>query len=126
MMFPYRWTYGTIFKNISSGFRSITHGIRNIVIWTPVIWDDHDWDWAYLAKIMEFKFRKMSHCFKYHGNSVNCEKDAKNLLICAELLKRLRDDDFVGEDYRKHENQMTECQRLLGKMIGKYLRSWWD
>lgn len=129
---------------------NIIVGIKNIIAWFPIIWQDRDWDWFFLARIMEFKMRNMSKALKY-GNHVGCEKDSKRLLICAELLKRLQEDSsddlirFYDVDsilnnlnadttdrklfinrMKQHHQRMKEWQEMLGIMIGKHLRSWWD
>ena len=102
------------------------YGIRNIVTWTPVIWGDRDYDWEFLAKIMEFKFRKMSEYYAEHGVTINRGKLAQELMTCAELIKRIREDDPINISSTVHEARMNEWTRMLGDMIGKKLRSWWD
>jgi len=124
-MFPYRWLPRTIIPNILYFFRSIKDGIKNIVRWTPIIWDDFDWDWEPLAKIMEYKLRRMSK-MQQHGVSMNSDKYAKQTLICAELLKRLREDDMGGVSAHQHMARTNEWQKMLGKILGKNLRCWWD
>lgn len=103
----------------------IRRGIRNIIRWTPVIWADEDWDWEYLAHIMEWKLRKMSCNFKEYGITVGSDKNAQEMLTCAELIERLRKDDFTGVKATEHLGRMEEWQKMLGDLIGKKLRSWW-
>jgi hypothetical protein len=124
--FPYRWLLRTIIPNIKSGIDDLRYGIRNVFIWTPVIWFDADCDWSYLARIMEFKMRRMAKHHKEHGCVVDSPRIAKELLICAELLKRLSDDDVDFERVKLHDKKMTHYNEYLGKMIGKHLRGWWD
>ena len=125
-IFPYRWLPRTFFPNIGYFFYWIKTGIRNVIRWIPVIWEDEDFDWAYLARVMEFKMRNMSNYLKNYGHHVNSDKDAKNLLICTNLLRRLIEDDPSGVSFQTHENRMNEYQETLGKMIGKHLMTWWD
>jgi hypothetical protein len=130
-MFPYRWTRKTIFKNLDHFFYTIRRGIKNVVRWTPVIWNDEDFDWCNLAWVMEWKMRQMSKHFSQHGVCVNREKVAKELLICAELLRRLREDELSWEPITplnvKRDNQRKrEWEEIVGQMIGKHLREWWD
>ena len=124
-----------IFTAINDFFRNVRYGIWNIIQWTPIIWRDRDWDWYYLSRIMEFKLRKMNKAFVKYGHHVGSERDARQMLICAELLKRLQDDD--AEDFSKqrddwrnyyklHEIRMKEWQEMFGKYMGKFLRNWWD
>lgn len=102
------------------------YGIKNIVTWIPVIWGDRDYDWEFLAKIMEFKFRKMSEYHTKWGVTINKDKMAQELMTCAELIKRLREDDPADISLVAHEARMEEWEKMLGDMIGKKLRTWWD
>jgi hypothetical protein len=131
-VFPFRWIPSTIIPNLWVLLKSIKQGIVNIIRWIPVVWEDNDWDWYYLSRVMEYKLRKMSKSFKKEGVSVEADKCAKEMLICAELLKRLMKDDigdlggFTRRNVARHEIRMQEWQRMLGRYIGKYLRNWWD
>ncbi len=113
----YRWTIRTIPWNIKWIFDDIVDGIYNMFRWIPVIWKDQDWDWLFLARIMEYKFRRMSKVFE-NGCHSNAYKDARRTLICAELLKRIIEDD------KPEMNQFY--QEYLGRLIGKYFLGWWD
>lgn len=123
---PYRWTWKTAHRNIGWIFYSIKRGIQNVIQWTPVIWDDEDFDFSYLAKIMEFKLRNMSRGFKAWDHFKGSQKDARQMLICAEILKRLREDDWEGVTGKQHMTRMRGWQELLGKLIGRHLMTWWD
>jgi len=129
-MVPYRWLPRTFFANISWIFYSIKRGIKNTVRWTPVIWDDEDFDWAHLATIMEVKMRWMSKYIKEEEWATDSGEISRELLICAELLKRLINDD-MGEmeinrgNILRHNQRMKEWGIMLGDIIGKKLRYWW-
>jgi hypothetical protein len=122
---PFRWLPRTFFKNISSCIYDIYRGVRNVYRWTPVIWFDIDFDWEPLAEIMEYKLRRMSKCLN-NGWSVGCGKSARETLICAELLKRLREDEIDWKRLKLHERKMRYYNEYFGKIIGKRLRWWWD
>jgi hypothetical protein len=107
-------------------FRKIYYGIENIVVWFPLIWNDRDWDWAYLTRLMEFKLRKMSKHFDKYGYHVGNDKDAREMLICAELLKRIEEDDCVSVAWWRYETRMKEWEHMFGKMFSKKLRHWWN
>lgn len=113
-MFPYRWLPRTIIPNLTHAYYEIIYGIKNLFIYFTIIWIQRDWDWEYLARIMEFKFRRMAANFEKYGSA----REAKNLLICATLLKRMI------EDYPSKSNK--EDQKYLGKLIGKHFMSWWN
>jgi hypothetical protein len=133
---PYRWTWHTFHKNIWSVVDDIYRGIANVIRWAPVIWYDADFDWDYLANVMEYKLRRMANWFDEWGNHVNAEHDARQMRVCAELLKRLRDDDYwenakirfgaTAQASKYAGRHAANDQAYLGKTIGKHLRCWWD
>lgn len=125
-------------RNTWDFFRYDIHqGIGNLITWFPIIWQDRDWDWEYLATMMEKKLRHMYELETRYGYHTTSKRDARNQLICATLLKRLMDDNYfkvtekvygrvcTGSVELASANQKHE-QELLGKIIGKYLTHWWD
>lgn len=98
-------------------------GIKNLIRWIPIIWDDEDWDWVYLSLIMEAKMIWMAKHFKDHNIVTDSENMSKELLICVEAMKRMRDSNLKSKYWYQQEE---ECQRLLGKIIGRKFRCWWD
>jgi len=135
---PYRWLPSTIYSNLNAMYHDLKHGVGNILRWIPVIWFDRDWDWEYLAEVMEYKLRRMSKGFTKWGHHIRSDRDAQNMLICAELLKRLRLDNWEDLDgstvirtsdryvFKRHDARIRYDQEYLGRLLGKHLRSWWD
>ena len=103
--------------------------------WTPVIWSDRDWDWCHLARVMQFKLHAAARLEETRGH-LTSKRDAKQMRVCAALLRRLMDDEYYENAARRHgEGRLAvlaaveaqrEDQRLLGTLIGKHLTSWWD
>ena len=75
---------------------------------------------------MEHKFRIMSRHFEKYGCHVNSDKSARELLICAELLKRIRGDSEEDIPLKLHEMRMKGWLKMLGKMFERKLQTWWD
>ena len=121
----------------------IRYGVRNLWRWFPLIWRDRDWDWAYLAELMEIKLRRLADCME-NGYHVGGERHARQARTCAVLLKRLQEDDYsenAGYDEKSWtrlsrkearrvidhaENMAVQDQQYLGRLIAKHLKSWWD
>lgn len=108
--------------------KNFKEGIKNLYNWFPIIWNDRDFDWAFLAIIMSYKLKKMSKFIKENGYHVNAKKDAKRMLICSILLNRMINDDY----YKDSKNADHEIYRskydndYLFELMKKYFRSWWD
>ena len=137
----YRLSFRTFPSWLLDHFQDIYYGIRNIVRWTPVIWFDADFDWCYLAEIMEYKLRRMSKVFET-GHHLHRERDAHQTLICAALLRRLMDEPyfdnadarFATDGRPKHRNRawadhirmQNEQDMALFLKTFRHLRNWWD
>ena len=135
---PYRWLPRTFVTNVFSMALDIKIGVCNVFRWIPVIWFDGDYDFCFLVSIMEYKLRRMSKCIG-NGCTLHREKDAKDIMVCAELCRRINSEFSVYYDNadkrfpdkgKKWAEMISKAQiqdrKLLGKMIGKHLSKWWD
>ena len=77
--------------------RNFFHCLADVVRWTPLLWRDRDYDWAYLFYIMSFKLRRMANHYKVCGYHDNKEKDIKLLLRMAQLLDDISGDAHVAK-----------------------------
>jgi hypothetical protein len=131
--FPYRWLPRTLWPNLRSSFYDVTNGIRNIIRWTPVIWFDADFDWEYLAAIMEQKLRWMVQNTE-HWHHEGADKQHQEMLACAEAIARLRDDNYFTEALVGHSTreaiqiaaQKTRADEKLFSKLLQGMRWWWD
>lgn len=141
---PYRWSYPRVwFTNVRYILNQLISGIKNVVRWAPVIWDDQDYDWDALASIMEYKLRRMSLHFKHNKYVTGADRVERETLMCAELLHRLRDDSYyfdsaqktMGRDtqfngrhlwVKRHDQLRKQDSEYLFKLINRKMRTWWD
>jgi hypothetical protein len=132
---PCPWRGTAILKNLHSCWIDIRCGVRNLYRWIPVIWFDQNFDYSYLLDIMERKFRYMADALE-NGHLLHGKRHARELRICAELCRRMSADDYclsrgnihggTGTTALISMKRSTEDARLLGRMIGKHLLTWWD
>jgi hypothetical protein len=74
--------------------RSFFDGIKNLIRWLPIIWEDRDWDNYFLLKIIEFKLRNMEKFFRTKGHHLYAERDAKKINTCRILCTRITKDNY--------------------------------
>lgn len=128
---PYRWSCWFGFtRNLLWLPYWLKRGIRNTLRWIPVIWNDEDFDWENLAHIMEWKTRTMARRFARHGVATDNKQVSRQLLICAELLKRIRADEIpepiTHNNISRHNIRMREWRCMLGRELARHLTEWWD
>lgn len=132
---PYRWLPRTVLPNIRHMWGDLRDGVWNVFRWLPVVWFDADYDWEFLAVIMEKKFERMAEALG-NGVSMNREQYRRQLRICRFLVRRLREDEYFtnaekrigdGAIAAKFANKQRRAdQQYLGTLIGKHLTKWWD
>jgi len=83
-------------------FRNIKQGIKNLVVWFPIIWNDRWWDHTFLYDILRFKLGLMEKFFRKYGHHINAEKDADVMKHCCDILDRLIADEYCEEAYKEH------------------------
>jgi len=122
-------------KNSMWKIRKIAWGIRNLIYYFRVVWNDRDWDYAFIEILLMHKLQKTYkryHSVKYMKNQGQFV--TKPLRICVEILQR-QDDGFyymVDNWMDKHNGigipDLAEDRdrRVLCNIINKYLPYWWD
>lgn len=108
----------------------LKYGVFNLKDWFWIVWRDRDWDWCFLAEMMERKMLRMAYLQEKCGCSVDALEIARELRQCATDLRTLIDDempDVINRDtVMEHERNQREVQMRLGITIGQRLRYWWD
>lgn len=82
--------------------------IKNIIRWIPVLWDDHDWDHAYLIRMMHAKIRNMRQYHEEAQFTGDWEETVKQLKIAEDCLYRLSEDDYNREAWDAYHKKWPE------------------
>lgn len=109
--------------------------IKRIIAWLLVLWEDEDWDHAYLFRILRFKLSSMEKFFRTRGMLANREVNALQMKRCMIIIDRLIADDYYENIMRgpfKHKWYERECRdknndlKYLFDQIRKHVLTWWD
>lgn len=89
-------TYGLkeVFRNIFYyPLRSLFFKLERIYDFSKVLWGVADFDWSSLLIVLEKQLRRLAVRLE-NGYGMTSPKQAKDVLICAELCKRILADDY--------------------------------
>lgn len=117
-----------IFYEISVVPYKIWYGIRNLIIWSPVIWKDRQWDQSFLYAIMKKKIFLMAKNFEKFDHHEGKDKYVKRLCICYNLLDRLEKDDYFRKEHESFDYEdymINQDLELLFEIMKKHIRTWW-
>jgi hypothetical protein len=87
-------------KQIKYWPRQIVYGIKNLIIWFPIIWCDRQWDHMFLLIMLRKKLRLMENYFEDGAVILDTKKVANKIRIARILIERLEEDaygDFLHE-----------------------------
>jgi hypothetical protein len=86
-------------KNIKWHIKQFVHHVKNLIYWFPVIWNDYDWDYIFMLKIMRHKLNNMQNFFNSKDTHVlDAEDYAKEI---SEIMVRL--DRIIGATHLETE-----------------------
>src|SRR3990167_562734 len=87
-------------------FRSIKFFIHNLIYWLPILWDDRDWDYNYLLRILIHKLNGMERLFREHGHLENSEEVANEIQSVVHDLSIVEGDLLSNAAYAEHERKL--------------------
>lgn len=61
-------------------------GIKNLIFWIPIIWNDRNWDYYYILKMLKHKLKL-----------IDSEQSCRYNKICQILIDRIQDDYYYNE-----------------------------
>jgi hypothetical protein len=98
------------YKNTIDFFRyDIPYGIKNLIRWFPVIWQDRNWDQYYIYVILHKKLTLMEKGLR-NGCHLYADKTADQVKICVLLLDRLIKDEYHENAFKRHEEKWGEAE----------------
>ena len=118
--------------------RYIITSISNLFYYFKVVWNDRDWDHAYIDYLLETKLKKVLKRYQKKNYFVGQDKVIQQLRICLEILKRSRESFYIktwklSDLKNKYNNKVINADRCeerdirnLFKIMEKYYQTWWD
>lgn len=81
---------------------TIKIGITNLFVWFPVIWNDRQWDYIYILRMLHKKLSMMEKFIREDGIHVKNKRDAHKIKVCVLLLERMIEDVYHDHAYENH------------------------
>jgi secreted Zn-dependent insulinase-like peptidase len=101
---------------------SFLRGIKNLIIWFPVIWEDQWRDDIFFFILIRKKLILMEKNFRKNGHHVGNEKDADKMRTCINLINRIYEDDYIEQAYKNHDKRWGQVEWSSSPTDNKYVR----
>jgi hypothetical protein len=102
------WRSMGILENIYHYPREFIYSIKNLIYWFPVIWGDYWYGQGSIYRILEHKLRRMARMNKERGQTFHSDRKWKQMLMCAHLLKRIREENYREYEYNRWKEKWGE------------------
>lgn len=113
----------SLFSDIRRFIRNIFIGIKNIIEYAPIIYQDRDWDYQYLLYLMKFKLKRIRKCIKDDNIIVDAQKVSEEIQIAIEKIDELEKSDELYEDASQlllQQIKNTNDKDLKEELIKQY------
>lgn len=106
--------------------KNIKQGLINLYIWLPIIWKDRNWDGFYIFDILKFKLKQQALYIGGKNRHTRAQIDARNMLICVNLIQKIQDDFYESEyfDFYKDDMWTEELEDEPGYYEMKFTPVW--
>ena len=94
---------------------NLKHGVKNLIRWFKVIWNDKDWDSHFIFKILHKKLSHVENYTRKYGNHTLAERDADKIRVCRLLLDRILKDDYDEMTFKNHDKKWGELKISYGE-----------
>lgn len=99
-----------VWEDVVYPFKRFGRFLVKLKEYIPVLWDDFEFDYIYLLKIMRLKMKRMSEHMDEHGITVSSPRKARELRICTILIDRIIADDYIALQSRKLDEEYGELE----------------
>jgi len=103
-----KYTINRFFRKVKDFPYEVKHGIKNLVIWFPIIWKDRWWDQYFIYVVLRHKLHLMEKNIRKYGHHVRNVEDADGIKKCVLLLDRLIKDDYHENVFKYHDEKWGE------------------
>lgn len=121
---PWHWKFRRVLRRIRDFFRYDIHqGLRNLVLFFPVIWRwrgwSFDYDYAVFMRSIELHHRTL---LGFHS-STNWKRDAAGMDLTLQRWALCLDEDA---EHLLHPDDETQVWDLMHDHLKRNARGWWD
>lgn len=124
---PWPYRPRTLFSPLLGRVRSLAYGIRNLIHWLPVIWNDRNHHHTYISTILRHKLADMGRTLRTEGVSKDVDQRARQIQACVVLLDRLIEE---GYDWSKGWDEVVQLNAQdvndLFALMAEHYEDWWD
>jgi hypothetical protein len=137
----YKKLYYSLYKNLHP--ENIINKIKHLFYWivktaqySKVLWNDYDWDYSYMLKLLRYKLVRMEKNIRFYSYAESNLRTAKQIKYAIFLIDRYNG-NYTANDFRlltqkesiffmkKKDEIRQDAKKRLFRHIDRYMERWW-
>ena len=100
--------------------RNIWRSLHSLWYWFPIIWDDRQWDYVFLIRILGHKLMAMEEFFENDSIIADSDKVAVEIRRCRMAAERIAKDEYLSVVLAPHEKKWGEAEIIWKSIDDEY------
>ncbi len=109
----YIWDWATcIGGNIYYAPRNLKEWLERCWDYGRLLWNDQDWDWTYVLRIMRLKFKRMLREFA-HSPHESKDRTIRQIKYAIYLIDLIEKNDFAAAEHAAHDERWGDLSMKI-------------
>jgi hypothetical protein len=93
--------------------RNFIIGIKNLVKWFKIVWQDRDWDDHFIWQILSFKIQNQAKYIGGRNFHTRAKRDAEIMMTCVRLIEKIKSEEYGMEymDYCEDDFKFVDSDK---------------
>src|ERR1700733_14379405 len=104
------WHYTKVYR-IVIPYRTFIQGIRNLLKWTKIVWQDNNWDSQSMIDVLRFKIQDTANYIEKSQRHYDYQRDLKYMHLAIRLIDKIwpsMHSDVISYESEYSEYHVTE------------------
>lgn len=94
-------------------------GVKNLIKWFPIIWNDRDYDHNYIFDILKQKLINQREYLLSRNHFISSKREGEKINTCINLIDKIKNDHYNSEWSNYHKSKHEWLDILEGEYSNK-------
>lgn len=101
----WKWNLSSLWHHVTRPFHNFIHWVIKSYQYSKVLWNDYEFDYSSILRLLQYKISRTRKCIRKNNIILRSEEVCAQMLHAEELIRKIREDDFLAELDDAHEEK---------------------